>query len=152
MFLFFFFSSRRRHTRCALVTGVQTCALPILETLWCVATGGMPCAQWETARSLAKRASGAPCLRRAAAMQRIATRTNVAPMAPPGSMLVRDAHRRSSVHGWRPEDLPGRCRPVVAPGRGVERTVRAPPQPTTQRPAAAAETAGRDRRDRRGGG
>src|SRR3546814_20756345 len=30
MFLFFF-SSRRRHTRCALVTGVQTCALPISE-------------------------------------------------------------------------------------------------------------------------
>src|SRR3546814_2483322 len=29
-FLFFlFFSSRRLHTRCALVTGVQTCALPI---------------------------------------------------------------------------------------------------------------------------
>src|SRR3546814_4230133 len=25
----FFFPSRRRHTRCALVTGVQTCALPI---------------------------------------------------------------------------------------------------------------------------
>src|SRR3546814_2565919 len=30
LFVFFFFSSRRRHTRCALVTGVQTCALPIL--------------------------------------------------------------------------------------------------------------------------
>src|SRR3546814_14557058 len=29
MFTVFFFSSRRRHTRCALVTGVQTCALPI---------------------------------------------------------------------------------------------------------------------------
>src|SRR3546814_7735496 len=28
-FVLFFFSSRRRHTRCALVTGVQTCALPI---------------------------------------------------------------------------------------------------------------------------
>src|SRR3546814_20352816 len=27
--LLVFFSSRRRHTRCALVTGVQTCALPI---------------------------------------------------------------------------------------------------------------------------
>src|SRR3546814_3320416 len=27
----FFFSSRRRHTRCALVTGVQTCALPISQ-------------------------------------------------------------------------------------------------------------------------
>src|SRR3546814_4692114 len=29
MVFLFFFSSRRRHTRCALVTGVQTCALPI---------------------------------------------------------------------------------------------------------------------------
>src|SRR3546814_2155666 len=27
----FCFSSRRRHTRCALVTGVQTCALPIFS-------------------------------------------------------------------------------------------------------------------------
>src|SRR3546814_1348271 len=31
--LLFFFSSRRRHTRCALVTGVQTCALPIYPAL-----------------------------------------------------------------------------------------------------------------------
>src|SRR3546814_1586952 len=31
IFIFFFFSSRRRHTRCALVTGVQTCALPISD-------------------------------------------------------------------------------------------------------------------------
>src|SRR3546814_4270544 len=30
MFIFFF-SSRRRHTGCAVVTGVQTCALPIYE-------------------------------------------------------------------------------------------------------------------------
>src|SRR3546814_2485876 len=29
----FFFSSRRRHTRCALVTGVQTCALPISQRI-----------------------------------------------------------------------------------------------------------------------
>src|SRR3546814_17904050 len=29
----FFFSSRRRHTRCALVTGVQTCALPIFNRM-----------------------------------------------------------------------------------------------------------------------
>src|SRR3546814_9309811 len=36
MFVYFFFSSRRRHTRCALVTGVQTCALPISE---CTARG-----------------------------------------------------------------------------------------------------------------
>src|SRR3546814_18760074 len=32
-FCVFFFSSRRRHTRCALVTGVQTCALPISSNL-----------------------------------------------------------------------------------------------------------------------
>src|SRR3546814_10229304 len=31
LFLLFFFSSRSRHTRCALVTGVQTCALPIYQ-------------------------------------------------------------------------------------------------------------------------
>src|SRR3546814_6623520 len=31
--MLFFFSSRRRHTRCALVTGVQTCALPISRSL-----------------------------------------------------------------------------------------------------------------------
>src|SRR3546814_1758135 len=35
---YFCVSSRRRHTRCALVTGVQTCALPILWSegqVWC---------------------------------------------------------------------------------------------------------------------
>src|SRR3546814_8618312 len=34
-FCLFFFSSRRRHTRCALVTGVQTCALPISSPRSC---------------------------------------------------------------------------------------------------------------------
>src|SRR3546814_7295324 len=35
VYIYFFFSSRRRHTRCALVTGVQTCALPIsLRAVW----------------------------------------------------------------------------------------------------------------------
>src|SRR3546814_2385354 len=42
----FLFSSRRRHTRCALVTGVQTCALPIYFTDWREVPGwddmGMP--------------------------------------------------------------------------------------------------------------
>src|SRR3546814_9058056 len=31
---YFFFSSGRQHTRCALVTGVQTCALPFCEQEW----------------------------------------------------------------------------------------------------------------------
>src|SRR3546814_20645069 len=34
MFCSVFLSSRRRHTRCALVTGVQTCALPIYFSKW----------------------------------------------------------------------------------------------------------------------
>src|SRR3546814_4795628 len=42
----FFFSSRRRHTRCALVTGVQTCALPIWKahqaTYRAIEPGGIP--------------------------------------------------------------------------------------------------------------
>src|SRR3546814_7038309 len=53
----FFFSSRRRHTRCALVTGVQTCALPIwgasaMQTpqpgLWIVlaAAAGLAAVSW----------------------------------------------------------------------------------------------------------
>src|SRR3546814_19111287 len=33
MCCYFFFSSRSRHTRCALVTGVQTCALPICDAM-----------------------------------------------------------------------------------------------------------------------
>src|SRR3546814_20021560 len=37
--MFFVFSSRGRHTRCALVTGVQTCALPIWRG------GGARCAE-----------------------------------------------------------------------------------------------------------
>src|SRR3546814_15325312 len=39
LYIFFFFSSRRRHTSCALVTGVPTCALPILFGLFVVVYG-----------------------------------------------------------------------------------------------------------------
>src|SRR3546814_14051666 len=42
LFSAFFFSSRRRHTRCALVTGVQTCALPIFIALFGAALAGKP--------------------------------------------------------------------------------------------------------------
>src|SRR3546814_7135903 len=37
-----FFSSRRRHTRCALVTGVQTCALPIFADAGFKASAFLP--------------------------------------------------------------------------------------------------------------
>src|SRR3546814_3707390 len=51
----FFFSSRRRHTRCALVTGVQTCALPI--SLWRSWVGSMKAQRW-TRRLRAQRRQG----------------------------------------------------------------------------------------------
>src|SRR3546814_10550381 len=45
----FFFSSRRRHTRCALVTGVQTCALPICSwRLYSVGRTGQVVARFTT--------------------------------------------------------------------------------------------------------
>src|SRR3546814_10630862 len=46
----FFFSSRRRHTRCALVTGVQTCALPISP----------PCCSPSTPSTWSPRSAGSP--------------------------------------------------------------------------------------------
>src|SRR3546814_7863420 len=52
----FFFSSRRRHTRCALVTGVQTCALPI--SVWAVSLG--PLRPVGTATELPVRRHGKP--------------------------------------------------------------------------------------------
>src|SRR3546814_8935786 len=39
LYLIMFLSSRRRHTKCALVTGVQTCALPILNLRHMTADG-----------------------------------------------------------------------------------------------------------------
>src|SRR3546814_3215972 len=43
MFVVYFFSSSRRHTMCVLVTGVQTCALPI-------SCGGRCCVELERRR------------------------------------------------------------------------------------------------------
>src|SRR3546814_4840755 len=42
--VYVFFSSRRLHTRCALVTGVQTCALPICPTSCASASSPKPAA------------------------------------------------------------------------------------------------------------
>src|SRR3546814_5048970 len=50
LYSFFCFSSRRRHTRCALVTGVQTCALPI-----CAETAAMIEARAQADEELAMR-------------------------------------------------------------------------------------------------
>src|SRR3546814_9901195 len=49
----FFFSSRRRHTRCALVTGVQTCALPISESAQAEATAASEASEAAQAKLVA---------------------------------------------------------------------------------------------------
>src|SRR3546814_9038764 len=54
MCFLFFFSSRRRHTRCALVTGVQTCALPILIFITISFYGVRPIADLMLGQMLAK--------------------------------------------------------------------------------------------------
>src|SRR3546814_5130554 len=43
--IYFLFSSRRRHTSCALVTGVQTCALPIWPVRRTASALGFACRQ-----------------------------------------------------------------------------------------------------------
>src|SRR3546814_2767314 len=48
----FFFSSRRRHTRCALVTGVQTCALPISITTIKTAITALVSGNWIEVRRI----------------------------------------------------------------------------------------------------
>src|SRR3546814_12275848 len=61
LLLCFFFASRRRHTRCALVTGVQTCALPI-----CLPYTGSPQPGGTPSATTATRApTESPDLRRA---------------------------------------------------------------------------------------
>src|SRR3546814_3341746 len=55
----FFFSSRRRHTRCALVTGVQTCALPISgDVLDARSLLPRPVTSWESSSCIAGSGSG----------------------------------------------------------------------------------------------
>src|SRR3546814_1564173 len=49
--VFFFFASRRRHTRCALVTGVQTCALPIFADVGGERRKGQAAAAFDTDRA-----------------------------------------------------------------------------------------------------
>src|SRR3546814_9559993 len=54
-FVFFFFSSRRRHTSGALVTGVQTCALPICRRVdWRIVKARAPSANAQTPAAMTR--------------------------------------------------------------------------------------------------
>src|SRR3546814_5299664 len=101
-----FFSSRRRHTRCALVTGVQTCALPIYQASASPAQGlggARQCAA-RRARQTAQLESAGPATgdlaRIAAIRRRLAARTQVGRLPAAGRDQRRE-DRKSVVSGKR---------------------------------------------------
>src|SRR3546814_8156778 len=79
----FFFSSRRRHTRCALVTGVQTCALPISTPS--IAPAAMATARCASSSAWATRSGGRRVLRRQLLQVHACLRSYSESLAPPGS-------------------------------------------------------------------
>src|SRR3546814_9335678 len=98
IFFFFFFSSRRRHTRCALVTGVQTCALPISRGT----CGGRTPAQYQPVqgRAVESNLSRDRCRGRAICPQAQAARRSPRLGAP--------GRTRISRHGGARADRPSR--------------------------------------------
>src|SRR3546814_5277310 len=93
-FCFFVFSSRRRHTRCALVTGVQTCALPICGSGRCpIVSRSMQ--QGGRIRSRAKPGSSRPSAR----ISVLRWRRAALPRAR-SARIAGSAMRRNSNH-WR---------------------------------------------------
>src|SRR3546814_15487884 len=95
----FFCSSRRRHTSCALVTGVQTCALPISPPRGRFPRVTHPCASVHLSEE--KLLLRLACVRPAASVR-----------SEPGSNPWFDLDRRSFVWGKRVSarvDLVGRC-------------------------------------------
>src|SRR3546814_17651612 len=102
--MLFFFSSRRRHTRCALVTGVQTCALPIYpdpagafdQALACSPKRKRLLAEADAARAQAKVAKASALPQLSAQMsynQIIGTRAGLAVTAQTGGGLRSEERR-----------------------------------------------------------
>src|SRR3546814_14236650 len=112
LIIFFFVSSRRRHTRCALVTGVQTCALPIL---------GVPCCRKRG------RTGGGPKAGRVPPATRRRRRIPRIDLVAPHERL--DVGRRNQPHltTQRPEQTT----PIVRPPTGLD--PHPPPPPARQK-------------------
>src|SRR3546814_4955459 len=109
--VFFFLSSRRRHTRCALVTGVQTCALPIFRAV------GRKCCGWTTVRS-----SFPMCCNISAAT------VSVSPTSSRGRRGTTYTSNPSTIDygGPQPQSLD-----ELARREGRDRGLQRPPQPST---------------------
>src|SRR3546814_6285838 len=78
-FVVFFFSSRRRHTICALVTGVQTCALPISARRDSTSKGRLTASPAAAQRAPVGSIRRPPCCRRPTRTTRTAARAGSVP-------------------------------------------------------------------------
>src|SRR3546814_4566815 len=103
----FFFSSRRRHTRCALVTGVQTCALPILAF---IPTSGWPDGGQETGTHRLWKARSRPL-----ALNQRGRWPGDGPPALPGRGLRSRRPPVGAVCADRLDDPAGRLQPEAGP-------------------------------------
>src|SRR3546814_6773184 len=137
-FLCFFFSSRRRHTRCALVTGVQTCALPIWAA-WTVAAH----VATRGSRPAPRPASGLPprprsrCCRRRSPPPRAARRCRRGNPAPCGSAAA--LHPSEGTARWR--------RDPVCPAPGGRQNRGSPDRPALCRDRALVDPGSRSVRE-----
>src|SRR3546814_1828035 len=112
---FFVFSSSRRLTSCALVTGVQTCARPISgRTGW----GGVP---WESARTVATPSRPPPAFAGGGALHRAGATLNCYRVRPPAA----------------PDRLGPQEHPRIRPGPAARRTRRTAPARRAHAPAHA---------------
>src|SRR3546814_16520232 len=101
--VFFFFSSRRRHTRCALVTGVQTCALPISPVqspaCWPASRSGGCCRPWRAEAWAALRTA---TTRAYACSTPVRIRAAISPSAPRATLSSTRATRSCRASNIRP--------------------------------------------------
>src|SRR3546814_6644756 len=98
--MMFFFSSRRRHTICALVTGVQTCALPISCSQSLDIVASVLSSRW-VSRSIAPTSGGAQGDRRAEpSLLAVAINQDAAPRSQHDTGKLQ-AHLRGRLHAQR---------------------------------------------------
>src|SRR3546814_19712145 len=125
--LFFFFSSRRRHTSCALVTGVQTCALPIYGAIYQASYGYAPLTSGARASMVGDILTIALVERTQASKSNSATtdRAGKIGLSPPRNRPVvaffqqrREHGRRSGLHGQGRRE-----RKSVVEGKSVSESV-----------------------------
>src|SRR3546814_14274252 len=110
---FFFFSSRRRHTRCALVTGVQTCALPISPPL----RTGSPI-EVGRGRGRSNTPSSGRITRKCRKYQKVATRPITSQIPSGGLAPTKPSATTSTISSTKKRRNNGRKRPDRKSGGG----------------------------------